>query len=123
MALPESCEEVRDLLARGEGTTFLDDLQDYIRIWARNNFREHTDAEIMAKLTEEVGEAAHWVVRRYLRDEGKQVNPGTDENLRDAIGDIVFVLLRLCNNLDLRLSEVILDASDEVLDRDYRFRA
>ncbi len=101
----------------------LDILQDRFAEWGRQNFGPMPDTFHIAKLTEEVGEAAHAVVRLYLQEQGKRINPKSEENLKDALGDIVVILMNLANNHGWSLSEIFEEVADEVLARDYTTRA
>lgn len=101
----------------------LDALQDRFAAWSLQNFGELPDTFHIAKLFEEAGEAAHAVVRLYHQDQGKRVNPKSEEMLRDALGDVVIILMNLANNHGWSLSEIIQEVSDEVLARDYTIRA
>lgn len=101
----------------------LDALQERLDTWNRKNFGTPADTFHITKLTEEVGEAAHAVVRLYHRAQGKKVNPNSEEKLRDALGDIVVILMHLANSNGWQLSDAIQDTCDEVLARDYSERA
>ena len=101
----------------------LDALQDRFDEWSRRNFGELPDTFHITKLFEEAGEAAHAVVRLYHQEQGKKVNPKSEEMLRDALGDVMVVLMNLANNHGWSLSEIIQEVADEVLARDYSERA
>ncbi len=101
----------------------LDDLQARVAVWKSKNFGVMPDTLHAAKLLEEAGEAGHAIVRLYHQEQGKKVNPKSEANLRDALGDIVIVLMNIANNHGWLLSEVIQDTLDEVLARDYSERA
>ena len=101
----------------------LDDLQARIDVWHRTNFGELPDIFVLTKLTEEVGEAAHAIVRLYHGKQGKSVDPESAMHLRDALGDIMFVLMNLANNHGWSLDTIIHEVADEVLARDYTKKA
>ena len=101
----------------------LDDLQARIDVWHRANFGELSDIFVITKLTEEVGEAAHAAVRMYHGLQGKSVDPESVMHLRDALGDIVFVLMNLANNHGWSLDNIIHEVADEGLARDYTKKA
>lgn len=62
----------------------------------------------MAILTEEVGEFSSLVARIYGEQSFKQdVQKDPKEMLSDEIGDIMFVLLCLANQMDIDLSEAL----------------
>ncbi len=97
----------------------LDVLQDRFAEWRRHNFGYLDDTFWAAKLLEEAGEAGHAVVRLALQAQGKKVNPNSEEMLRDALGDVMVVLMALADNHGWLLSEVFQEVADEVLARDY----
>lgn len=101
----------------------LDQLQQLFKNWGLKNFGPLPDTFHITKLTEEVGEAAHAVVRLYHQEQGKRINPNSEARLRDALGDIVIILMNLANNHDWSLEEVFRETADEVLARDYSRRA
>ncbi len=101
----------------------LDQLQARFKVWGLDNFGPLPDEFHITKLTEEVGEAAHAVVRLYHQAQGKKVNKNSEVNLRDALGDIMIILMNLANNHDWSLEEVFRETADEVLARDYSRRA
>ncbi len=101
----------------------LDSLQARVEGWHRKYFGEPPDTFHATKLLEEAGEAGHAIVRLYLREQGKKVNSRSEAMLRDALGDVVIVLMNIANNHDWLLSDVIQDTLDEVLARDYSDRA
>ena len=107
----------------------LDDLQNLINDWHNQNFGHVPTTAIIAKLTEEVGEAAHAAIRLYHHSEGRIVDRdsqgnlvtsyGREAELKDAIGDIVIVLMNLSNAYGWYLSNIIEETVEEVLQRDY----
>ncbi|HUR31823.1 MAG TPA: nucleotide pyrophosphohydrolase [Saprospiraceae bacterium] len=58
-------------------------------------------------LTEEVGEMARWMVRKYgdqtLKDSEKEIN--IDEAITDELSDILWVLICLANQMNVNLTE------------------
>ena len=101
----------------------LNDLQHRIDLWHHTNFGTLPDIFVMTKLTEEVGEAARAIVRLYHGSQGKSVDPESAMHLRDALGDIMFVLMNLANNHRWSLDTIIHEVADEVLSRDYTKKA
>lgn len=101
----------------------LEQLQERLDIWNRRNFDTPPDTFQITKLTEEVGEAAHAVVRLYHQAQGKKVNPKSEAKLKDALGDIMVVLMHLANNHGWSLEEIFRETADEILARDYTRRA
>ena len=101
----------------------LEHTQALFKAWSLRNFGELPDTFHITKLTEEVGEAAHAVVRLYHQEQGKRINPKSEENLKDALGDIMIILMNLANNHDWSLGEIFQETTNEVLTRDYWERA
>ncbi len=101
----------------------LDLLQARFAAWHERNFGKMDDTFHITKLFEEAGEAAHAVIRLYHKAQGKKVNSCSEANLRDALGDVVIILMNLANNHGWSLGEIIQEVSDEVLARDYTERA
>src|SRR5215216_5705345 len=58
-------------------------------------------------LTEEVGELARWIVRKYgdqtLKDSEKEVN--INEAITDELSDVLWVLICLANQMNINLTE------------------
>jgi NTP pyrophosphatase (non-canonical NTP hydrolase) len=100
-----------------------DRLQECFAAWGLKNFGPLDDTFHITKLTEEVGEAAHAVVRLHHQKQGKRINPNSEARLRDALGDIVIILMNLANNHDWSLEGIFYETADEVLARDYSKRA
>ncbi len=69
-------------------------------------FNELTNLGI---LTEEVGEMAHWMVRRYgeqkLKAEEKEV--AIDAAIEDEITDVLWVLICLANQMNIDLTQAL----------------
>ena len=79
--------------------------QEQVDIWIRNHgVRYFNELTNMAQLTEEVGEVARIIARRY----GEQSEKESDKNkdLGEELADVLFVLLCLANQtgIDLQAS-------------------
>lgn len=98
-------------------------VQAQFKEWSQKNFGPLPDTFHITKLTEEVGEAAHAVVRLYHQSQGKKVNPKSEDNLKDALGDIMIILMNLANNHGWSLATIFRETANEVLARDYSKRA
>jgi NTP pyrophosphatase (non-canonical NTP hydrolase) len=71
----------------------------------------------MAQLTEEVGEVARIIARRY----GEQSEKESDKNkdLREQLSDVVFVVLCLANQTGINLQEAFDKKMDYKTKRDH----
>lgn len=83
------------------------DVDNWIKEYGVRYFNELTN---MAQLTEEVGEVARIIARRY----GEQSEKESDKNkdLGEELADVVFVVLCLANQTGINLQE----AFDKKLD-------
>ena len=75
-------------------------VDDWIKSHGVRYFNELTN---MAQLTEEVGEVARIIARRY----GEQSEKESDKNkdLGEELADVLFVVLCLANQTDINLQE------------------
>ena len=78
-------------------------VDDWIQTVGVRYFNELTN---MAILTEEVGEVARVIARRF----GEQSNKKSDENLdlADELADVIFVLICLANQTGIDLEQAII---------------
>lgn len=78
----------------------------WIKSYGVRYFDEKTN---MILLVEEVGELARLIARKYGEQNFK--NPAqektVDDKIKDELGDILFVLTCLANQMDINLDEVI----------------
>jgi NTP pyrophosphatase (non-canonical NTP hydrolase) len=79
-----------------EAQTLVD---EWIKKYGVKYFSELTN---MACLTEEVGELAHVISRKYGEQSFK---PGDKDNLGDEMADVLWVLLCLANQTGINLTE------------------
>lgn len=85
--------------------------QKQVDIWIKNHgVRYFNELTNMAQLTEEVGEVARIIARRY----GEQSEKESDKNkdLGEELADVIFVVLCLANQTGINLQE----AFDKKLD-------
>lgn len=89
-------------------------VDDWINAHGVRYFNELTN---MAQLTEEVGEVARIIARRY----GEQSEKDSDKNkdLGEELADVLFVLLCLANQTDTDLSKAFYDKLDVKTQRDH----
>lgn len=76
-------------------------VDDWIKTYGVRYFNELTN---MAILTEEVGELARVIARKYGEQSFKE---GEKENLADEIADVLWVLVCLANQTGIDLTEAI----------------
>ncbi len=80
-------------------------VDEWIRTQGGGYFGELTNLGI---LTEEVGELARWIVRKYgdqtMKASEKEVN--VDEAIADEVTDILWVLISLSNQMNIDLTAV-----------------
>lgn len=89
-------------------------VDDWIAAHGVRYFNELTN---MAQLTEEVGEVARIIARRY----GEQSEKDSDKNkdLGEELADVLFVLLCLANQTGTDLSEAFYDKLNLKTQRDH----
>ena len=76
------------------------DVDDWIKAHGVRYFSELTN---MAQLTEEVGEVARIIARRYGEQSEKESD--RDKDLGEELADVLFVVLCLANQTDIDLQE------------------
>jgi NTP pyrophosphatase (non-canonical NTP hydrolase) len=88
-------------------------VDDWIKIFGVRYFNELTN---MAMLTEEVGEVARIIARRY----GEQSEKESDKNkdLGDEMADVMFVLICLANQTGVDLEAALKKNLDKKTQRD-----
>jgi NTP pyrophosphatase (non-canonical NTP hydrolase) len=88
-------------------------VDNWIKKYGVRYFSELTN---MAMLTEEVGEVARIIARRY----GEQSEKESDKNkdLGDELADVLFVLICLANQTGINLEEALKKNLDKKTNRD-----
>ena len=88
-------------------------VDDWIKQYGVRYFSELTN---MAMLTEEVGEVARVIARRY----GEQSEKESDKNkdLGDELADVMFVLICLANQTGINLEKALKRNLDKKTNRD-----
>jgi NTP pyrophosphatase (non-canonical NTP hydrolase) len=88
-------------------------VDNWIKVHGVRYFNELTN---MAILTEEVGEVARIIARRY----GEQSEKESDKNkdLGDEMADVLFVLLCLANQTGINLEEALINNLNKKTNRD-----
>ena len=89
-------------------------VDNWIKQYGVRYFSELTN---MAMLTEEVGEVARIIARRY----GEQSEKESDKNkdLGDELADVLFVLICLANQTGISLEEALKKNLDKKTKRDF----
>ena len=96
----------------------IQDAQLAVDEWIKNHgVRYFNELTNMAQLTEEVGEVARIIARRY----GEQSEKDSDKNkdLGEELADVVFVVLCLANQTGVNLQEAFDKKLDLKTKRDY----
>ena len=88
-------------------------VDDWIKTYGVRYFNELTN---MAILTEEVGELARIIARRYGEQSEKESDKGKD--LGDEMADVLWVLMCLANQTGVDLTEALKKNIDKKTDRD-----
>ncbi len=95
----------------------LQQAQQQVDAWIKQyGVRYFSELTNMAMLTEEVGEVARIVARRY----GEQSEKESDKNkdLGDELADVLFVLICLANQTGVNLEEALKKNLDKKTGRD-----
>ena len=90
------------------------EVDDWIKTHVVRYFNELTN---MAQLTEEVGEVARIIARRYGEQSEKESDK--DKDLGEELADVVFVLLCLANQTGIDLQEAFDRKMDKKTRRDH----
>ena len=96
----------------------IQDAQKQVDVWIKEHgVRYFNELTNMAQLTEEVGEVARIIARRY----GEQSEKESDKNkdLGEELADVVFVVLCLANQTGVDLQEAFDRRMDDKAKRDH----
>jgi len=88
-------------------------VDDWIKTYGVRYFNELTN---MAQLTEEVGEVARIIARRYGEQSEKESDKAKD--LGDEMADVLWVLICLANQTGVNLEEALQKNLDKKTKRD-----
>lgn len=88
-------------------------VDDWVKTFGVRYFNELTN---MAMLTEEVGEVARIIARRYGEQSEKESDKSKD--LGDEMADVLFVLICLANQTGINLQEALQKNLDKKTKRD-----
>jgi NTP pyrophosphatase (non-canonical NTP hydrolase) len=95
----------------------IDEAQAFVDQWIKENGVRYFDPLTnMAMLTEEVGEVARIMARRY----GEQSEKESDKNkeLGDELADVLFVLICIANQTGIDLTQAMIKNLDKKTQRD-----
>ncbi|MDD4748145.1 MAG: nucleotide pyrophosphohydrolase [Salinivirgaceae bacterium] len=94
----------------------LNDAQDVVHQWITSvGVRYFNELTNMALLTEEVGELARIMARKYGEQSFKE---GENMDLDDEMADVLFVLICLANQTGVNLEEALLNNLEKKSKRD-----
>ena len=94
----------------------LDHAQEQVDQWIKTiGVRYFNELTNLALLTEEVGELARVIARRYGEQSAKQ---GESQELADEMGDVLFVLICLANQTGVNLGEALQKSLEKKTTRD-----
>ena len=89
-------------------------VDDWITTHGVRYFNELTN---MAQLTEEVGEVARIIVRRYGEQSEKEIDK--EKDLGEELSDVLFVILCIANQTGVDMDEVFSKMMNKKTKRDY----
>lgn len=95
----------------------IEEAQNTIDEWIKTiGVRYYNELTNMAILTEEVGEVARIIARKYGEQSFKETDH--DINLADEMADVLFVLICLANQTGISLTEALQNNLDKKTKRD-----
>ena len=96
----------------------INNAQKQVNEWIKNHgVRYFNELTNMAQLTEEVGEVARIIARRYGEQSEKESDK--DKDLGEELADVVFVVLCLANQTGVNLQEAFNKKLDKKTKRDH----
>ena len=94
------------------------ELQSIVDQWIKDHgVRYFNELTNMAQLTEEVGEVARIIARRYGEQSEKETDKGKD--LGEELADVLFVVLCLANQTDTDLQKAFDQRMEKKTKRDH----
>lgn len=95
----------------------LEEAQKTVDDWIKNHgVRYFNELTNMAMLTEEVGEVARIIARKYGEQSFKESDK--DKELSDELADVLFVVICLANQTGVNLTEALQKNLDKKTKRD-----
>lgn len=96
----------------------LDEAQKQVDEWIKTyGVRYFNELTNMAMLTEEVGEVARIIARRYGEQSFKETDK--EKNLADELADVLWVLICLANQTGVNLTEALKKNMKKKTNRDF----
>jgi NTP pyrophosphatase (non-canonical NTP hydrolase) len=96
----------------------LPELQNTVDLWIKNHgVRYYNELTNMAILTEEVGEVARIMARKYGEQSFKESEK--DKDLGDELADVLFVLTCIANQTGVDLESAVKKNLDKKTNRDH----
>ncbi len=97
--------------------------QEQVDKWIREyGVRYFSELTNMAVLTEEVGELARIIARRYGEQSWKATDPRAEDNgqkaLKEEMADVLWVLICLANQTGVNLTEALQQSIEKKTNRD-----
>lgn len=92
-----------------------DKVDNWIKTYGVRYFNELTN---MVLLTEEVGELARIIARKYGEQSFKESDK--DKNLKEEMADILFVLICIANQTGVNLTDALMKNLEKKTNRDNR---
>jgi NTP pyrophosphatase (non-canonical NTP hydrolase) len=94
------------------------ELQSTVDLWIKNHgVRYYNELTNMAILTEEVGEVARIIARKYGEQSFKESEK--DKDLGDELADVLFVLTCIANQTGVDLEAAVKKNLDKKTNRDH----
>lgn len=120
--VPQTIKNMEDLAAKKneqwKRAMGLKTVQAEAWLWLLRNFPTTTPEEQFLGVVEEVGELSHAILKN--KQGIRQNSKVTDDDMKDAVGDIMIYLINYCNMMDWDLMEIVQDVwVDEVNKRDW----
>lgn len=85
-------------------------------IWQKRNFGPPSTQDSLTGITEELGELSH----AFLKDkQGIRLNENHEENMQDAVGDLLIYLISFCSSKGYDLESILKKTWAEVSQRDW----
>ncbi|MBK7037107.1 MAG: nucleotide pyrophosphohydrolase [Bacteroidetes bacterium] len=94
----------------------IEQAQQTVDKWITTGVRYFNELTNMAMLTEEVGEVARIIARKYGEQSFK--NSDTDKDLGDELADVLFVLICIANQTGVNLTEALQKNLEKKTNRD-----
>ena len=95
----------------------IEQAQDAVDQWIKENgVRYFNELTNMAMLTEEVGELARLVARKYGDQSFKE---GETDDIGDELSDILWVVICLANQTDVNLTQAFRENLEKKTNRDH----